>query len=499
MITTILIVLVAVVVLIVIIAVLALRYLRADDSDTFDDIPDEPRPRRAPDRDHDQRPARPEGRPRQREAAAEARAAARPVRSADARRQQPGYRDRDTGARPAVPERAGSGGGGQRRTAAAAQSARAPRADDPDSANSWDSLSDVDYWAELSADKPRAAAATSGPAAAARRAAEGPITDPRQPSALPRQLPVRPVGGPAGRGAEPAPGVAASLDAPGRRLGPRPGTAPRPAAAQRPPASSRPALPQRHQLAAAQVPPGNGPARTGGPADDDPLTSPSFPAINAADSRSYRTRRSPNSQPGRTGAGQYPAGPARTSRPDGYPVQSPAPQAPLAQSPSSLSGSPAANPYGSYVSTPSTYQGPSYPDPAAASRPPADHPGYPAASQAAGGSNWLPPPAFETSGAAGSTAADGYLPATGLAAGGQATGRHAHGGARNGSLPRGYAEIDYSSLRYDDPVYPDTEAAGMVGYTAPGAPGTQYEQNGYGSPDLGYSQEDYSGYSAGGR
>jgi hypothetical protein len=493
MITTILIVLVAVVVLIVIIAVLALRYLRADDSDTFDDIPDEPRPRRAPERDSGPHPVRPHGRQRQPEPVTAARAAGRPVRApADARGQQPGYRDRDTGQRPAVPERAGSPAGGQRRPAAVPQSARAARADDSDS---WESLSDVDYWAELSADKPSAAAAPS------RRTADGPPADPR-PASLPRHLPSRPVGAPAGRGAEPVPGVPPGVDAPGRRSGSRLGAAPRPAA-QRPAPSARPPLPQRQQLPAAQAPPGNGHARPVGPADDDPLTSPSFPAINAADSRSYRTRRSAHSQPGSTGPHSYPAGPDRISRPEGYPVQAPAPQAPPAPQvqapPSRSSAPPAANPYGSYVSAPSAYPPPGYPDPAATSRAPADPLGYPAASQPAAASNWYPPPAFEQGGATGSGAADGYLPAAGLGAASQSTGRHAHGRAQNGSVPRGYAEIDYNNLRYDDPVYPDTEAAGVAGYAGPGAPTRQYEQQGYGGPDLGYGQDGYSGYGTGGR
>jgi hypothetical protein len=489
MITTILIVLVAVVVLIVIIAVLALRYLRADDSDTFDDIPDEPRPRRAPDRDSGPQPVRPQGRPRQSEPVTAARAAGRTGRPADARGQLPGYRDRDTGSRPVVPERAGSPAGGQRRPAPVPQSARAARADDAGSTNSWESLSDVDYWAELSADKAPAASAS-----AARRAPDGAVFDPRQPSSLPRQLPSRPVGPPAGRGVESLPGVPPGLEGPGRRSGPRPGSASRPAAAQRSGPSARPPLPQRQQLPAAQVPSGNGHARPGLPDDDDPLTSPSFPAINAADSRSYRTRRSATGQPGSTGPNRYPAGPDRSSRPEAYPVQSSAPQV---QSPPSPSGTPAANPYGSYVSTPPTHGVPSYPEPATAGRAALD-PGYPAASQPAAASGWYPPPAFEA-GAAGSGAADGYLPAAGLGAASQSTGRHAHGRTQNGSMSRGYAEIDYSSLRYDDPVYPDSEAAGVAGYAAPGAPTRQYDQQGYGGSDVGYGPDGYPGYGTGGR
>ena len=239
MITTILIVLVAVVVLIVIIAFLALRYLRADDSDTFDDIPDEPRrPRRAADPQSGPLPVGPDRRQRQRAAVTEARVADRSARAADSRGQS-GYRDRETGPRPAVPERASSQAGPRRAPAAAAAAASRParsaRLDDPDSAtNGWDSLSDVDYWAELAADKPQITPTAAGPASAARRAPER-SSDPRPAgppagargdhgllSAQPRQPAARLAGPPPGRAAEPAPAGTAGLDAAGRRGGPFP-------------------------------------------------------------------------------------------------------------------------------------------------------------------------------------------------------------------------------------------------------------------------------------
>ena len=247
----------------------------------------------------------------------------------------------------------------------------------------------------------------------------------------------------------------------------------------------------------------------GGPADDDPLTSPSFPAINASDSRSYRTRRSSTSQPGMAGPSGYPPSSDRISRPDGYPVQSPAPQSSgrhagpqaAAQStappaPPAPSGTPAANPYGSYVSTPPASQPNGYPDAPASNRPAADYPGYPAAQQATGAS-WYPPPAFGNGGPAGTPAADGYLPAAGVGAAGAATGRHTHNGSASG-----YAGIDYGSLRYDDPPYPDADGAGLIGYAASRQPARQYEQNGYATPDLGYGQDGYPrnpGYGSGGR
>jgi hypothetical protein len=513
MITTILIVLVAVVVLIVIIAVLALRYLRADDSDTFDDIPDEPRPRRGSDHDSGELPVAPPRRRQQREPATQAWAADRPARSADARSQQPGYRDRDTGPRPAVAERPGSNGG-QRRPVAAARQTRAARADDADAAaNSWESLSDVDYWAELAADKPPAAAGSGS----ARRPGEMPSSDQRQPVGAPtagrgdhsqismqRRQPAWPVSSLPGRGGESPPAVPpAGFEPPGRRGAPRPSAMPRPTAAQRPATGPRSVLPRRPQLPGAPMPPATGHPGRGGPADDDPLTSPSFPAINAADSRSYRTRRSGTSQPGMPGPNGHPAGADRSSRPDGYPVQSPAQQSvarhaagpqPAAQAPSlpPPSSTPAANPYGSYLSTPSPSQPPGYSDSAAASRP-TDYPGYPAAAPPTAGSGWYPAPALGNGGTAGPAATDGYLSAAGLGA--PATSHHAHNGTR------GYTGIDYGSLRYDDPPYPDTDGSGLLDYAASSQPTRQYEQNGHpANPDLGYSQDGYQrnpGYGSG--
>ena len=519
MITTILIVLVAVVVLIVIIAFLALRYLRADDSDTFDDIPDEPRrPRRAADPEPGPLPVGPDRRPRQRGAVTEARVADRPVRAVDSRGQS-GYRDRETGPRPAVPERAGSQPSPRRApagaVAAASRPARSARLDDPDAmTNSWDSLSDVDYWAELAADKPQITPTTAGPALAARRGAPEPSSDPRPAGPLagargdhggspvqPRQQAARLGGPPPGRAAELFPAAAASLDAAGRRGGPRPVTAPRAPAAQRPTTGARPPRPSQPQAPAAPVEAGNGHSWNGRPADDDPLTSPSFPAINTADSRSYRTRRSAASQPGGADQTRYPAGrdrisrPDRTSRPDGYPVQSAAAATvPPAAKPAS-SGAPAANPYGSYVSAAQPVHSPhGYPEAAAPSLPGTDYPGYPIAAQPTiGTGTWYSTAALEA-GAAVPSAADGYLPAAGNGTSGAGSAGHVH----NGSAPRGYAGIDYTSLRYDDPAYPDPSAAGLVGYAA-SQPTAQYEQPGYSGPDLGYGpdgQQGYPGYGA---
>jgi hypothetical protein len=225
------------------------------------------------------------------------------------------------------------------------------------------------------------------------------------------------------------------------------------------------------------------------------------------------------------------------------------------QSPQGASGTPAANPYGSYVSASPASQGPGYPEPghsrgpsdhpsypdiaaasrgpsshpsypdiaaasrgpsdhpsypdiaaasrgpsshpsypdiAAASRGPADYPGYPDAPRAAGGGSWQSAPAFETGSRAAPAAADGYLPAAGPGAPRRPTGRH----AQNPPAARGYGEIDYGSLRYDDPVYPDTDAAGPAAYAGPGAPTRQYQRPGYDGRDGGYDQDGYQGYPA---
>jgi hypothetical protein len=555
MIQTILIVLVAVVVLIVIIAVLALRYLRADDSDTFDDIPDEPRPaRRAAEQDRERPPAAPER--RQPEQVTEVWAADRPARTPS------GFRDRHAGSSPTGPQRAASQAA-RRQEPAGSRSARASaRPDGPDSAtSSWDSLSDVDYWVELAADKPEMTRANGGQAAHVRHGSE-PVSDARPAAGrsaargdsgqLPvreRQQPSRPsqssrlVGGPAPRTTEAGQteqiDVRAALAPPMRYNGDaapssqdvlsRPGQQ-RPANGQRPDAPAKQLRPggqrQAQPAAASQptyqprppasaAPPSNG--RGHGPADDDPLTSPSFPAINTSDSRSYRTRRpaaasqrSASGQHARPAADQgatshqfidYSSAPRRAaSQPDGYPMPSaekpaqPAAQASGHQSPVA----PAANPYGSYVSQPQ----PTYAEPA---RPQADYPsagfpeapapslaaaaysGYGAGHQPAP-AGWYAAPAIAPGGAQAAAQplrqpADGYLPAAGLGGNGPSGRSHALNG------------IDYSSIRYDDPVYPEGQGA-LPGYGAPtqATQAVQYEQRGYGVPDGGSGQDGYPGY-----
>jgi hypothetical protein len=225
--------------------------------------------------------------------------------------------------------------------------------------------------------------------------------------------------------------------------------------------------------------------------DDDPLTSPSFPAINASDSRSYRTRsgsrsQAPNSPApstsGRGGGGNY-SEPARqlpgypdhsTSAPNGYPVQ---PAATAAGHAPAHAATPAANPYGSYVSPPQ----PGYPAPASAHLDPAAYgSGYAAGQQAVAAANWY------GGSTDGSQAIDGYLPAP----------RHDNGSGN------GYSPADYGS-GYQPPYQggqPALPAGGYAqpalpagGYAQPAHPG-QYDQRGYSGPDSGYGQDGYEAY-----
>lgn len=175
--------------------------------------------------------------------------------------------------------------------------------------------------------------------------------------------------------------------------------------------------------------------------DDDPLTSPSFPAINTSDSRSYRTRsRSSN------GNGSYgdrgrpvPGYPDRSaSAPNGHPVQPAA----------------SGNPYGSYVSAPS------YPEPASAHLDPAAYgTGYAAGQQAAAAANWY----GRTDGG---QAIDGYLPP--------------------GNGAQGYG--------HQPPAYQGGQPALPSGYGQPGHFAGQYEHGGYRGPEAGYSADGYDAY-----
>jgi hypothetical protein len=397
-------------------------------------------------------------------------------------------------------------------------------ADADSAASDWDKLSDVDYWAELASDKPLtpAVAASSDSSRPPRRRADQNGDARSAPRAETTQLPLRQRSqsrsAPAPRSADP--GQTEQIDVraarPGSRHGSEPATqslaalarlADQPAASSQPPGlpsgqrsqrpangrplngrpsgggqrpapatdrralpagplpgtGQRPAQPALPQAPAAQISHSGGHARPPQPLDDDPLTSPSFPAINTSDSRSYRTRRPSSSQgsqppalprPSGHGTGgyseppqpytPYPPAPDRSSSvPNGYPVQPAA--------------SPVANPYGSYVNAPGhsgsgTSATPQLDAAAYGS-------GYAAGQQAIAGLNWY----ASTQDA--SQAAVGYLPAAG-----------------NGN-----------GVSYESPTYQGSHAA-QAGGNGPGYVAGHHDQRGYLAPELTYGQDGYQGY-----
>src|SRR5580704_14229064 len=215
----------AVVVTIVIIAWAALRFLRADDADPFDEIPDEPRrPARAPEdaRVRDAAPVtasarRAPGRPAPADDPARAGSRGPDRDQPDPRsrgdRARPdfdggerGRPDRSPQDRPAADRRAGQSSSPSRPVPVAARAAKPARpADKSGEGPDWDTMSDVDYWAELAADKPFSTAsdAPAAPVAAAsgRRAAEAAAPRPADQAPLPtRQRSARPAASAGGRG-----------------------------------------------------------------------------------------------------------------------------------------------------------------------------------------------------------------------------------------------------------------------------------------------------------
>jgi hypothetical protein len=142
----------------------------------------------------------------------------------------------------------------------------------------WDKLSDVDYWAELASDKPLTT--TAQPARPSRTGQGSGTNALADPDAGDSQVPGR-AGNP-GLPARSRPQLAAApVSTP--LLSPdfveSLSTAPRPVAAREP------------DLDPVTIPGGTAPQtrpRRSASADNDPLTSPSFPRIPASDSRSYR-------------------------------------------------------------------------------------------------------------------------------------------------------------------------------------------------------------------
>jgi hypothetical protein len=435
----------AVVVIIIVIGVAFRLFLRADDVDPFEDVPEEPRrPSRAPEDTRLREPA-------PRELAAASGTRRHPPRSGPVDHQpRPADRAPRGSDRQPTPDRRNSGGH-PRPVPAAAQ------------ATKWDKMSDVDYWTELKAQEKEQAAAESAPPARSRRRAPEPVPDVRaarssdrtevlptrpradrvaRPAAAPSGRPSAPNGRPADYG-QPQPTGPRPAHGPGRYAGgaPEPATESIAALARlgnKPPAPVPPAPSSRPQ--ARPAPPK--------PLDDDPLTSPSFPAVTTSDSRSYRTRRS-DSRPGHAAPApaygepaqqprSYPAAPPdRTmSPPNGYPAQP--------------GGAPAGNPYGSFVSQPAASYQP---------EPPVSAPQEP--SYGGRHAGYSQPAAADP--AAGSYYGTDYLSAPPAA--------------------NGHGQPGYQGAQSE-----------TAAYAQPGQLGVQYDQRGYPTQEPGYGLEGYQGY-----
>jgi hypothetical protein len=497
----------AVVVIIVVIGVLFRLFLRADDADPFDEIPDEPR-----------RPSRPaeEPRPRQPVAAVSGRRPpSRPAPAAD----MPRAAGRGRGSQDRRPADRRDSGSNRRPapTPAPVRAGQARPAESAAKATKWDKMSDVDYWTELKSvdDQPTIAAPAADPLSPApgRRRAPEPVAGARAASGDQTvQLPVRqrsPRNG-ASRNGSPSSGSPSggshgsgphSSSSPGNGSAPRSRpsdygqpSGPHPAHAPGRYAGGEPepvtegiaALARLGSRSSAQRPVSRPrPATRQAPAaalDDDPLTSPSFPAINASDSRSYRASRH-DSQPRNIPApgytepaqqfGGYPGAPDRTiSPPNGYPIQP---------------GASAGNPYGSFVSQPAASQpttsygrqpsAPASPDPTYAS---------PDATYASPDPTYASPDAAYGQHAA-QPGADWY-------------GSHPSGPM---PMPAFTAEPQpgYPSAQQPygaDPAgYPPSYQGGQpdpANYGQPGYGTPQYDPRVYGSQEPGYGRDGYQGY-----
>jgi hypothetical protein len=350
--TKLVVVLAVVIIVILVIVIIAARSMRAEDPDEFADRGTSRGGRDGRDDGYERHPARngKGARPPQRQGGGTARMPASAARGFDDRRDQQrsrGYDQRAQDGRGYEPDRGSArgynerGGPEQRARASArrgdgrpprraeesqeparARPARSRRSSDSSEWDSseWEKLSDVDYWAELAADKPLTT--TAQPAAQARSAPDRDTEAltrrtpaPPAPPAPPRQDPA--TGLPI-RGGRPQPAAADLTVAVGGRAdftpapvpfsGPGDQTRPVPAALGEPRSSRHadpPGVPGMPAL------PGPGRAQPGGrprvDPDDDPLTSPSFPRIPAADSRSYRNGRADTPPRGSSVPAPYPA------------------------------------------------------------------------------------------------------------------------------------------------------------------------------------------------
>ena len=200
--------------------------------------------------------------------------------------------------------------------------------DDDWPSTEWDKLSDEQYWAELSADKPLATTArsaqpsTAAPAATPAKPARAAAPPPASGYAASRPQPALDAEPPEGQGPPPAArpsrlGRASVRARPGGQMARstdpgRLSSAERLAAAateRLPPVAGLLATGRRRRRTCPQRP---SRSRTG---NDDPLTSPHFArgAGGADDSRSYRTpRRNPGPRQDRSGGQAYPGTPTAT-------------------------------------------------------------------------------------------------------------------------------------------------------------------------------------------
>ena len=355
--TKLVVVLAVVVVVILVVVIVAVRNMRGEDPDEFAD-----RPSRGGMRDgRDGREARydrrePAARPSGRGSPRSGRPSGRPAgsrpsgngRGFDERRDQRGrgydqpegydddrrfdqpsgrgQDDRRTVAMARPDDRRRGAGDASRRPDESQPQARTRRGRRSDDSSQWDSsewekLSDVDYWAELASDKPLTTTAQPAQSPAAQRPAARPRNG--------RPRPDRDAQAPASRDTGPGPSIPAG--APRRdpatglpvRGRPQPGGGDLAAAAPRradfTPAPvpvngsennplGEPPLPSSRYSGPASLPrPVHSLQRDQppAPADDDPLTSPSFPRVPASDSRSYHNGRTSTPARGSSAPEQY--------------------------------------------------------------------------------------------------------------------------------------------------------------------------------------------------
>jgi hypothetical protein len=454
-----------------------------------------------------------------------------------------GQDDRRTVAMARPQDRQRGASGSSRRPDDSQPPARARRGRRSDDSSEWDSsewekLSDVDYWAELAADKPLTTTAQPAQPSAAPR-----------PSARPRNgrpRPDREAEAPAGRDTGPGSSIrggaprrdpATGLPVRGRPQaggGDLAAAAPGRADFAPAPVPVNGSQDQHHPMAEPHLPPSSysGPAslprpvhslqrdQPPPPADDDPLTSPSFPAVPASDSRSYRNGRASTPARGSRAPEQYLAPTQQFSS-----YGSPAPQPPAAPQRQAPPQRPAAQPQRQPAPRPAArHRSDPGPDPLAgrnpypprsASLPPAPAPSAPAAASNPYGSYVTPDVPASPPGYGGYPAAPGnghgsYPPAPGPG-GGQPAGndywQHQQPPAP-GAYPGGNGYLN-GSAPAADPRDADAGAADYGnGYGRHDAP---YPPNGYpaGPPDpSGYAPADpyggdeyggYPGYGAGGR